>query len=89
MAEFDGEIEHLPAWGCVVRSRTTSTDVVRFRSHRASMVDAMTPSGEAAENAMVGLVGLFVVVVMCAADRLVCAAFCARAKKKVRFCVIF
>ena len=89
MAEFDGEIEHLPAWGCVVRSRTTSTDVVRFRSHHASMVEAMTPSGEAAENAMVGLVGLFVVVVMCAADRLVCAAFCARAKKKVRFCVIF
>ena len=63
VAVFDGEIEHLPAWGCVVRSRTTSTDVVRFRSHRASMVEAMTPSGEAAENAMVGLVGLFVVVV--------------------------
>ena len=64
MAEFDGEIEHLPAWGCVVRSRTTSTDVVRFRSHRASMVEAMTPSGEAAENAMVGLIGLIVVVVV-------------------------
>ena len=64
MAEFDGEIEHLPAWKSVVRSHTTSTDVVCFRSHRASMVEVMTPSGEAAENAMVGLVGLFVVVVM-------------------------
>ena len=63
MAEFDGEIEHLPAWGCVVRSRTTSMDVVRFRSHRALMVEAMTPSGEAAKNAMIGLVRLFVVVV--------------------------
>ena len=66
-----------------------SMDAVRFRSHRASMVEAMIPSGESAENAMVSLVGLFVVVVMCAADCLVCAAFCARAKKKVRFCVIF
>ena len=37
MAEFDGEIEHLPAWGCVVRSRTTSTDVVCFQSRHGRL----------------------------------------------------
>ena len=89
VAVFDGEIKHLPAWESVVRSHTTSTDVVCFRSHRASVVEAMPPSEEAAENAMVSLVGLVVVVVVCAAIVWVVLLFVRARRKRFYFVLLF